>query len=203
MWPGSYLEGTPLFLNHSTTSPTMRIRLRGPDGASTIILGAEATVCDLRAQISEKTGLSKFDIKYSYPPKPLHLDSEHTLLSALDTRLDGEQLTISAQDGVSNTDRGTGSTASANDGHISKAASVTTPSKRVLEHRAPSSPSFSGLPSSHKHETTKSDQNPGGLVNLQRKKMAIDAPELPLPDRQATLGTMPLKSRANMKLIIV
>src|SRR5271165_2756500 len=78
----------------------MRIRLRGPSGASTLNLEESATVRDLRSSITEKTALTRFDLKYGYPPKPLQLSEDNALLSSLDIPLDGEQLIISAQDGL-------------------------------------------------------------------------------------------------------
>jgi ubiquitin thioesterase OTU1 len=50
------------------------MRLRGPGGASTITLSDDATIQDLTSQITEKTSISSFDIKYGYPPKPLLLE---------------------------------------------------------------------------------------------------------------------------------
>lgn len=61
-------------------------------------MGDDATVKDLKDVITDKTALTAFDVKYSYPPKPLQLGNDAQLLSALDVRLDGEQLTISAKD---------------------------------------------------------------------------------------------------------
>jgi ubiquitin thioesterase OTU1 len=78
----------------------MRTRLRAPGGSSTITLPDDANVSDLIAQITEKTSLTSFDVKYGYPPQPLLLsqyDSSESL-SKLGIKLDGEQLTISARD---------------------------------------------------------------------------------------------------------
>lgn len=78
----------------------MRVRLRGPGGASTISLADDATVGDLIAQIIEKTSISSFDVKYGYPPQPLLLNQSETSrpLKHLDVKLDGEQLTISPKE---------------------------------------------------------------------------------------------------------
>lgn len=73
----------------------MRIRIRGPSGSSTITFAEWDTVRDLKKAITEKTSLTQFEIKYSYPPKPLVLPGDSSLLSELDVKLDGEQLTIS------------------------------------------------------------------------------------------------------------
>lgn len=75
----------------------MRIRIRGPKGASTLTLLDEATIADLMGQIHIHTGIANFDVKFGYPPKSLHLEQRDPseLVSKLDIKLDGEQLTIS------------------------------------------------------------------------------------------------------------
>ncbi|EDN06990.1 zinc finger protein [Histoplasma capsulatum] len=81
----------------------MRIRIRGPRGQSTISLQESASIHDLQAQISDKTALTSYDIKYGYPPKPLDLDQldPALLIAEIGTNLDGEQLIISKKDGLS------------------------------------------------------------------------------------------------------
>ncbi|KAL4907615.1 hypothetical protein BDW74DRAFT_147845 [Aspergillus multicolor] len=78
----------------------MRVRIRGPSGQYTAILAEDATIGDLRKDIAEKTGLTAYDVKYGYPPKPLLLDQtgKHQKLTELAFKLDREQLTISAKD---------------------------------------------------------------------------------------------------------
>ncbi|KAK2750898.1 ubiquitin-specific protease otu1 [Onygenales sp. PD_40] len=78
----------------------MRIRIRGPEGQSTITLDESATIQELRAKISEKTALVSFDVKYGYPPEPLHLDQfgSTQVLTDIGTNLDGQQLTISKRE---------------------------------------------------------------------------------------------------------
>ncbi|GJP96506.1 hypothetical protein CBS115989_6836 [Aspergillus niger] len=75
----------------------MRIRIRGPAGQSTVTLDADATVDDLRHQITEKTGLTAYDVKYGYPNiKPLVLGGlpSNQKLADLDITLNGEQLIV-------------------------------------------------------------------------------------------------------------
>lgn len=162
----------------------MRIRLRGPSGASIISLGEYATVGDLLSQISEKTSLTNFDIKYGYPPKPLHLNQEGTLLSALDVSLDGEQLTISAQD------RSTGSGGSVEIANKEKNlnASRATNVKEKTSPQSAGSISFAGMSATKDTENSAAPKKETGPVSLQRKAMDRDVPELPLPDRGATMG---------------
>jgi ubiquitin thioesterase OTU1 len=151
----------------------MRARLRAPGGASTITLADDATVRDLLSEITSKTSLTSFDIKYGYPPKPLLLDEEEESLplSKLDVKLDGEQLTISARE-----------TASAGDG--TKKESKQESQTSVTQDVTPESFSFTGVtePSAPLGKKT---QKP---IGLQKKAMEGDVPELPLPDRGATMG---------------
>lgn len=163
------------------TNPfNMRIRLRGPSGASTLNLGENATVGDLQSSIIEKTSLTRFDIKYGYPPKPLYLDTPTTLLSSLDVRLDGEQLTISAHDGPA-TEENTvekdagGSQSSSNDAISTshKDSSASGPSGQIT---------FAGMSGA---KAPKESKDP---ISLKRKGRDMEVPELPLPDRGATMG---------------
>ena len=148
----------------------MRTRLRGPGGASTINLPDDATIGDLITQITEKTSLSRFDIKYGYPPKPLLLEENESSLplSKLEVKLDGEQLTISAR--------------------ADDIPSTTEPTKQLPkktsnnEAPTPDSFSFTDIPGT----TTKS--MPTGPVSLQRKTMDGDVPTEPFLERNATVG---------------
>ena len=75
----------------------MRLRIRGPNGQSTITLPEDATVSDLQGKIAETTSINDFDVKYGYPPQPLSLKDHEptTKLSDLDVKLSGEQLIVS------------------------------------------------------------------------------------------------------------
>jgi len=149
----------------------MRTRLRAPGGASTVTLPNDATVGDLIAQITEKTSLANFDIKYGYPPKPLLLEDTDKLfpLSKLDVKLDGEQLTISAK---------------ADDEPPAVETTKQSP-KKASQDAAPTPDSFSftDLPGSS------AKQLPTGPVSLQRKTMEGDVPTEPFVERNATVGT--------------
>jgi ubiquitin thioesterase OTU1 len=158
----------------------MRIRLRGPSGASTLTLGEDATVGNLRSSITEKTSLTRFDIKYGYPPKPLVLDSPTILLSSLDVRLDGEQLTVSAHDGPVPEDK-----AVEKDTETSQSTSKDTLSSSHKDSPASGSASqvtFAGISSA---KAPKESTDP---ISLKRKGNDMEVPELPLPDRGATMG---------------
>lgn len=78
----------------------MRIRVRGPNGTTTIALDPTAKVRDLRSEISQTTGLSAFDLKHGYPPQPFNLDAidDNVALSDTGTKLDGEQLIVAERE---------------------------------------------------------------------------------------------------------
>lgn len=143
----------------------MKIRLRGPAGTSTLTFDDAATIGDLRLQIREKTGLYKYSIKSGYPPKPLNLDQDATLLKSLGVKLDGEQLTIVSIE--SSSDR-----------------SFTTSSNLPQ----PIEESSIDLVSSQTRRTTTSQNHPSKPITLNKQSTAKDVPEIPLPDRGATLG---------------
>lgn len=74
----------------------MRIRLRSPDGTSTLTINDDATIHELRSSISKQTSITSFEVKYGYPPKPLDLVSFQQTAKLTDTnlKLNGEQLII-------------------------------------------------------------------------------------------------------------
>ena len=159
----------------------MRARLRGPGGASTIALDDDATVGDLISQIIEKTSISSFDIKYGYPPKPLVLEeSEKSMpLTKLDVKLDGEQLTISPKDEAAANRDAAGIAV-----QQQSAPDDSSPEATQKEPQIPEAFSFTDVPGVQPKESQKA----AGPVSLQRKAMEGDVPELPLPERGATLG---------------
>jgi ubiquitin thioesterase OTU1 len=170
----------------------MRVRLRGPLGASTITLNDGATVGDLRSSIAEKTALTEFDIKHGYPPKPLQLGENTDLLSSLHVRLDGEQLTVSAYDAPSNLKRGALNDVSAKHDTVSETAG-TPLHKHGPESRPSSMVSFAGMPGTNSLTSSGASKiKLAGPVSLKRKEKEMDVPELPLPDRGATMGTRTL-----------
>lgn len=75
----------------------MRVRVRGPEGQSTITLLDTATVGELLSQILKLTSIEQPEIKYGYPPKTLSLDRHDpsTSLSNAGVHIDGEQLIVS------------------------------------------------------------------------------------------------------------
>jgi ubiquitin thioesterase OTU1 len=126
-------------------------------------------------QITEKTSVANFDVKYGYPPKPLLLEqfNKTQALNKLDVKLDGEQLTISPKDDPS-----------------AKPASLPLTSETASKAEQKSANqgsnfSFTDVPG---FEHLQSEKAPARPVALQRKTMEGDVPELPLPGRGATLG---------------
>ncbi|KAE8450031.1 hypothetical protein EG329_007170 [Mollisiaceae sp. DMI_Dod_QoI] len=159
----------------------MRARLRAPGGASTITLPDDATIGDLISQIIEKTSILSFDIKYGYPPQPLLLEKQEKSLplSQLKVRLDGEQLTISPREHEAAKETNKAEPSKQHD------ASANKPSK-TGETSTLQGFSFAGARGSPEKSERK-EKKPKGPVSLQRKVMEGDAPELPLPERGATL----------------
>ncbi|KAI9804141.1 MAG: hypothetical protein M1825_001543 [Sarcosagium campestre] len=78
----------------------MQIRIRGPSGSTTALISDGDTVSDLLRVIRERTGITNFDVKLGYPPRPLQLGTldPSLLLAELSVKLDGEQLLISERD---------------------------------------------------------------------------------------------------------
>ncbi|RMY68126.1 hypothetical protein D0863_07329 [Hortaea werneckii] len=74
----------------------MRCRVRGPQGVASITLDDSATWGQLKHEISEKTGVPDFDLKYGYPPQPFNAESidNETRVGDLEVKLDGEQIVV-------------------------------------------------------------------------------------------------------------
>ncbi|KAI9680745.1 MAG: ubiquitin-specific protease otu1 [Caeruleum heppii] len=142
----------------------MRLRLRGPSGASPVSLGSSATVQDLLTVIEEKTGLSYFDIRVGYPPQLLALSRDEVSkpLSDLDIHLDGEQLIVSA---------------AAPPEDIFPSATDATASLPTGKQPQASQPSSSG-------ENTTS---PLALTRKSNREVENEPPEIPSPAHGATL----------------
>ncbi|KAB8293104.1 hypothetical protein EYC80_007463 [Monilinia laxa] len=157
----------------------MRMRIRYPDGTSTITLPDDAKISDLLSEITSETSLNNFDIKYGYPPKPLLLSqSEPSLpLSKLEVKLNGEQLTISSKEErkSSRSPKSTFSQKASNPPQVKD--------RQTVEEK---SFSFSGM---HGDVNPKSDSAKSAPpVSLSRKRgIDGDVPEVPIPERGATL----------------
>lgn len=74
----------------------MRLRVRGPEGATALSIEPTSTWLDLKTKIAEITSVADFDIRYGYPPQLLNTESidSSTKLSDIGIKLEGEQLTI-------------------------------------------------------------------------------------------------------------
>jgi ubiquitin thioesterase OTU1 len=154
----------------------MRIRIRGPQGVSTINIEETATWGELKAAIASSASVPEFDVKYGYPPKPLNTESIDTAtqLSSLEIPLNGEQLTIVP---------------------INIQASLSNP--LASEKHPPSAPR---LPQSHtnapKHQPGDFPSESNQPLSLTRKKntsLDTDPPLIPVPqlDGQLVLRVMP------------
>jgi ubiquitin thioesterase OTU1 len=171
----------------------MRTRLRGPGGALTIILADDATVADLIAQVIEKTSITKFDLSYGYPPKPLLLEQYENSrpLRDLGVKLDGEQLIINRKEEPVVPKEPT-----PKNHQIHQNDSVATDTHRV----PPTTGSFS-FADTASLPTADSKGKESGPIALQKKAMAGDVPELPMPERGSTLGKEVTQSKIH-KLIL-
>ena len=172
------LKPSPTFLDYLA----MRLKIRGPTGASALTLGDSATVADLKQEITKATSLTNFAIKYSYPPRIVNLPSDGTLLKDIDIKLNGQTLIIS------------------DSGSRGSSRTPTPPSAAPHEVaeliKSISVPKFAGmnqdhgiLPEKPKTKTGRTYEDPKPIP-LQKKDLAKDTPELPLPDRGATLGKL-------------
>ncbi|KAL8822891.1 MAG: hypothetical protein Q9191_006380 [Dirinaria sp. TL-2023a] len=178
----------------------MRLRVRGPAGQSTLTLEQNATVGDLQSNIAKLTSITSPDIKYGYPPKPLHLENyEKTAsLSGLGVKLDGEQLIVSQRvapvkqssqenNKIPNQPSGVPivSSASEQPRKTSTAKSVSSSFSFADVGVAPPSPP-PNKPANAAPSSQSSNLSP---LSLSRKpnKLDTEPPELPLPTHAATL----------------
>ncbi|CAD6455987.1 7ad49751-1e8e-440e-bcbc-b0e4d67499f2 [Sclerotinia trifoliorum] len=165
--------------------PGIRMRIRGPEGTSTISLPDNAKISDLLSEITSKTSLKNFDIKYGYPPKPLLLSqSEPSLpLSKLDITLNGEQLTISSRE-----ERRLDASPKSVVPSASSKTSSTPPQVRDIQTAEAKSFSFSGMHGDVKATSGSNSAKSAPPVTLSRKRgIAGDVPEVPIPELNATI----------------
>lgn len=159
----------------------IRLRIRGPGGQSTASFDDTASVSTLKDQIRELTSLSKFDVKYGYPPKPLRLDqfNDEMLITELGIKLNGEQLLVTRAEGIESTPSSTSVQA---DKQIAAASgtdtsSVAKPQQNVTKKQPPSSNTKAALTE---------PPAPLSLARKPRKEMS-DPPEVFVPDLGGTL----------------
>ncbi|CCU80507.1 OTU-like cysteine protease [Blumeria hordei DH14] len=147
----------------------MRIRIRGPQGASIASLSDESTVGNLIEIITEKTKINDFEVRYGYPLRTLELfqfDSSLPLFQ-LSVKLDGEQLIISTREST-RSDENT-------------QADILSPGTTALSNKA--------------EKVTDSTQSTGSkfqgkvdkFTTIKQKEIEGDSPEIPIPERGATL----------------
>ena len=163
----------------------MRVRIRGPGGQATISLAETATVGDLCSQIAQQTSIASFDVKYSYPPKPLLLDAfeQSKELAEIGLKLDGEQLIISEKTGPINTHTAPTTEGSKSQGAHSQSSppngtstSSTTP--------AASSFAFGNVGAKPPPPSQRSDK-PVPLTS--KPSPPHEAPEIPMPTHASTM----------------
>ncbi len=159
----------------------MRLRIRGPAGQATISLAETATVGDLQSQVTEKTSIPAFDLKYGYPPKPLPIKDYDaaTPLSEIGIKLDGEQIIVSAttigpNKHIPSVEVGRKPPDPGSNASLANGTSTTT-----------SAFSFAGVGTAPSTPAPK----PSKPLSLSRKPTSqnMDAPELPLLTHSSTL----------------
>lgn len=143
----------------------------------TIDLPEDATIANLLAVITERTSIVHFDIKYGYPPKPLLFEQSQRFrpLKDLGINLNGEQLTISPK----------GDTSSSQVHTTSKDLSEVDRKVPVGQTKSQHPFFFGGIVSG-----TAPKEKSSGPVSLQKKSMAGEVPEIPMPERGSTLGKL-------------
>ncbi|KAI9752707.1 MAG: ubiquitin-specific protease otu1 [Lichina confinis] len=157
----------------------MRMRIRGPEGASMITLGESDTVGDLLRLIAEKTSLKRFELRHGYPPAPLALDHQDPAkpLAELGIALDGEQLIVSPTAKAEGAGEGSESTSSSavQPGPAEKASGGRpTPTPKKAAGLRPGSTSAGALP-------------PLSLTRATNQAVESDPPTVPVPDLKATM----------------
>jgi len=149
----------------------MRVRIRGPNGVSAIVLDKSASVGDLKAQITAKTELPTFDLKAGYPPQPIDLDQFDEELKLVDThlKLDGEQLIAVRKDIT----------------HVLKnpLGAIAPPPVTTTQGSPPSL----NTRSQTKEEPTTLPTAPLSLKRAAKDLIDGDPPEIPLPELNGTL----------------
>lgn len=171
----------------------MRIRVRGPEGQSTLTFADTATVGELVSQLSKATSIGRLEIKCGYPPRPLQLDEfeSATRLSDIGIDIDGEQLIVSrAQDDV---DEGASQTSepppnslgqdmktSSNGANESSNSETPTSSSSIAGVSVPRRESNNRHP---KAQTARSNKP----LALSRKAPSTEPPEVALPSHGSTL----------------
>jgi ubiquitin thioesterase OTU1 len=155
----------------------MRIRVRGPSGMSQVNMADTATWGELKHEISTKTSVPDFDVKYGYPPQNLDTTSidNDTKLTDVGIKLDGEQLTIMPRD-IQQALHNSTSLSS----HVDPQNHGTLPSLKNIQ------------PPQHQPGDFPSGQTKGeqaAPLSLQRKPNDVesDPPEVPVPGLEGVL----------------
>lgn len=159
----------------------MRIRVRGPDGQSTLSIADTATVGDLVSQLSKATSIDRLEVKYGYPPQPLQLDQFEvsTKLSDTGIRIDGEQFIVSR---ASDATKAASQTQEAQETKAPLNKASTSQNSEALS----SNFSFAGVGSPPPNSTRQSSSVNKPLA-LTRKAPSTEPPEVPLPSHAATV----------------
>ncbi|EME40233.1 hypothetical protein DOTSEDRAFT_74887 [Dothistroma septosporum NZE10] len=134
----------------------IRLRVRGPEGQATISIDGHATWSELCRQISEKTNVADFDLKYGFPPQTFNTESigGDTKLADIPHKLNGEQFTLAPRN---------------------VQAKLSSPLDNTT--RAPET--VKSLPS---HQHTSFPDKPLNLTRKKKPPMESEPPEVPVPN---------------------
>ena len=148
---------------------SIRLRVRGPQGQATISIDNQAAWSDLLHEISEKTGVADFDLKYGFPPQALNTESidGSTKLCDLPTKLNGEQLTISPR----NIQASLSAPMSSSQAPISKAQAL----PRLKDISPPT------------HNSSDFPSKPLSLTRKSKGDVESDPPEIPVPQLEGVM----------------
>lgn len=151
----------------------MHLRIRGPAGMSQVTLPDTATWGELKSEISTKTSVLDFDLKYGYPPQPLDTTSfdSQTKLGDIGVKLHGEQLIVMPRD-------------------------IAAKLRNPMSGSAPNPATVASLPSHNQdppptYQASEADAPPGGGLPLTLSKkprnVEDDPPEIPVPGLEGVL----------------
>lgn len=155
----------------------IRLRIRGPSGQSQVTLGPDsATVSHLRAQITEKTGLTSYNVKAGYPPKPLDIDSCAGEEAAANVGVrSGEQLTITSKETRRDVDGGVSAVDGAGGGKSAPAATAAAATTTGTPAQNPS------------HAWPPATKEPLSLARKNKTDLETDPPQIPAPEYDGTV----------------
>lgn len=171
----------------------MRIRVRGPEGQSTLTFANTATVGELVSQLSKATSIGRLEIKCGYPPRPLRLDQFESTMKLSDTGIDidGEQLIVSRAQGEVGEGVSQANELLPNSPRQNMKASSNGANESSNSEPPPTSFSFAGVgvppPGPAKGNPSSQPAKSHKPLALSRKTPSSEPPEIAVPSHGSTL----------------